>query len=98
MTGKQQEDIHTLLGLLAGLQQTNGDSELMALLVEQLKVREDDSDDTAVSSQLSPEERQPLIAEIQMLNKRIDAAGDDEKLNWLRGLLKQRLKNLGDDC
>jgi hypothetical protein len=97
MTGKQQEDIHTLLGLVAGLQQSNGDSELTALLVEQLKVREDDLDDTAVSSQLSPEKRQQLIAEMQSLLSQVDDGGDTEKLHWLRGMLEYKLKSLGND-
>ena len=97
MTDKQQEDIHTLLGLIAGLPQGNRDSELMALLVEQLNGREADSDDSTVPSQLSPEKRQQLIAEMQSLLVRMDDAGDTEKLEWLRGMLEHKLKSLGND-
>jgi hypothetical protein len=96
-TSNKQEDIHTLLGLIAGLPQSNRDSELTALLVEQLKGYEADSDDSTVPSQLSPENRQQLIAEIQSLLGRVDDAGDAEKLEWLRGMLEYKLKSLGND-
>ena len=67
------------------------------MLVEQLKVREDDSDDAIAPSQLSPEKRQQLIAEMQSLLSRVNDAGDTEKLHWLRRMLEYKLKSLGND-
>jgi hypothetical protein len=66
-------------------------------LVEQLNGREADSDDSTVPSQLSPEKRQQLIAEMQSLLSQVDDGGDTEKLHWLRGMLEYKLKSLGND-
>ncbi len=49
MTGIQDKldaDIQTILGLIAGLRQGGGDENLLALLIEQLNLRQDELNTT----------------------------------------------------
>ncbi len=71
MTGIQDKldaDIQTFLGLIAGLRQGGGDEELLALLIEQLKLRQDELNTTTTNSTKPRLQDSPLwTAETEML-------------------------------
>ncbi len=46
-------DIHTLLGLIAGLRESGDDEKLLELLIEQLKLRQDEPN-TATTNGAKP--------------------------------------------
>ncbi len=41
-------DIHTLLGLIAGLRESGSNNELLDLLIEQLRIRQEELDSSLV--------------------------------------------------
>ena len=66
---KLNADIHTLVGLIAGLRVSGGDENLLHLLVEQLKTRQDELNTTSStkSAKLSPQDLCQWITETEML-------------------------------
>lgn len=49
---KLNAEIHTLLGLIAGLRESGGDEKLLALLIEQLQLRQDELNTATTNSTL----------------------------------------------
>ena len=52
MDNKLNADIHILLGLIARFRENDGDEKLLALIIEQLQVRQDELNTTITNSTL----------------------------------------------
>ena len=93
MDNKLNADIHTFVGLIAGLRESGGDEKLLDLLVEQLKTRQDELNITA-ADRIKPPPQDPAswIAKTEMLIAEMDAAPASPKLDSVLNMLKEVLE------
>ena len=91
---KLNADIHTLVGLIAGLRVSGGDENLLHLLVEQLKTRQDELNTTSStkSAKLSPQDLCQWITETEMLIDEMEGAPASPKLELVLKMLKEVLE------
>lgn len=93
MQDKLTADIHTFLGLIAGLQQSGHDGELLDLLTEQLRIRQDELNSASTDhGEPSPEDLRQWGSETEKLIAEIKSASADPKLDWVRERLEERLE------